>query len=105
MKTHITKLLYILLLLIAPAVVNAQGAKPTAGITGQLQNEQTKPMDYATVTLLRGKDSSVVKSTLTNDAGKYRFDNIIAGRYIIKATTVGYLPTFSPVLEVDNEVS
>jgi iron complex outermembrane receptor protein len=104
MKTHITKLLYILLLLIAPAVANAQGAKPTAGITGQLQNEQTKPMDYATVTLLRGKDSSVVKSTLTNDAGKYRFDNIIAGRYIIKATTVGYLPTFSPVLEVDNEV-
>jgi iron complex outermembrane receptor protein len=104
MKTHITKLLYIILLLIAPAAVSAQGAKPTAGITGQLQNEQAKPMDYATVTLLRGKDSSVVKSTLTNDAGKYRFDNIIAGRYIIKATTVGYQPTFSTVLEVDNEV-
>jgi outer membrane receptor protein involved in Fe transport len=104
MKTHITKLLYIILLLIAPAAVSAQGVKPTAGISGQLQNEQAKPMDYATVTLLRGKDSSVVKSTLTNDAGKYQFTNIIAGRYIIKATTVGYQPTFSPVLEVDNEV-
>jgi iron complex outermembrane receptor protein len=104
MKTHITKLLYILLLLIAPAAVNAQGPKPTAGITGQLQNEQAKPMDYATVSLLRGKDSSVVKSTLTNDAGKYLFDNIIAGRYIIKATTVGYQPTFSPVLEVHDDV-
>lgn len=104
MKTHITKLLYIILLLIAPAAVSAQGTKPTAGITGHLQNEQAKPMDYATVTLLRGKDSSVVKSTLTNDAGKYQFDNIIAGRYIIKATTVGYQPTYSPVLEVDNEV-
>jgi iron complex outermembrane receptor protein len=61
-------------------------------------------MDYATVSLLRGKDSSVVKSTLTNDAGKYQFDNIIAGRYIIKATTVGYQPTFSPVLEVQDDV-
>jgi iron complex outermembrane receptor protein len=104
MKTHITKLLYIIFLLIGPATVSAQGTKPTAGISGQLQNEQAKPMDYATVTLLRGKDSSVVKSTLTNDAGKYRFDNLIAGRYIIKATTVGYQPTFSPMLEVDNEV-
>jgi outer membrane receptor protein involved in Fe transport len=73
-------------------------------IAGQLQNEQAKPMDYATVTLLRGKDSSVVKSTLTNDAGKYQFDNVISGRYIIKATTVGYQPTFSPVLEVEDDV-
>ena len=78
MNAHITKLLYIILLLIAPVAANAQGAKPTAGsISGQLQNEQAKPMDYATVTLLRGKDSSVVKSTLTNYAGKYQFDNVI----------------------------
>jgi iron complex outermembrane receptor protein len=105
MNAHITKLLYIILLLIAPAAANAQGAKPTAGsIAGQLQNEQAKPMDYATVSLLRGKDSSVVKSTLTNDAGKYQFDNVISGRYIIKATTVGYQPTFSPVLEVEDDV-
>nr|WP_067056625.1 outer membrane beta-barrel family protein [Mucilaginibacter sp. L294] len=104
MKTHITKLLYIALLLITPIAASAQGPKPTAGITGQLQNEQAKPMDYATVSLLRGKDSSVVKSTLTDDAGKYLFNNIIAGRYIIKATTVGYQPTFTPVLEVDNEL-
>jgi iron complex outermembrane receptor protein len=105
MNAHITKLLYIIILLIAPAAANAQGAKPTAGsIAGQLQNEQAKPMDYATVTLLRGKDSSVVKSTLTNDAGKYQFDNVISGRYIIKATTVGYQPTFSPVLEVEDDV-
>jgi iron complex outermembrane receptor protein len=86
-------------------MVNAQGVKPTAGsITGQLQNEQAKPMDYATVTLLRGKDSSVVKSTLTNDAGKYQFDNIISGHYIIKATTIGYQPGFSPVLDVEDDV-
>jgi iron complex outermembrane receptor protein len=103
MKTHFTKLLYIILLLIAPAAAIAQGAKPTAGIAGQLQNEQAKTMDYATVSLLRGKDSSVVKSTLTNDAGKYRFDNINAGSYIIKATTVGYQPAFSNVLEVTSD--
>jgi iron complex outermembrane receptor protein len=104
MKTHITNLIYTLLLLLAPYIVNAQSAKPTAGITGLLQNEQAKLMDYATVTLLRSKDSSVVKSTLTNDAGRYRFDNINAGQYIVKATTVGYQATFSPVLEVRDNV-
>jgi iron complex outermembrane receptor protein len=105
MKTHITKLLYIILLLIAPAIVYAQGAKSTGGITGQLQNEQAKPMDYATVTLLKGKDSSVVKSTLTNDAGKYLFANIVPGIYIIKATTVGYQAGFSPVITIQNDVA
>ena len=103
MNTHTTKLLYIVLLLVSPFMVNAQSARLPIGVTGLLQDEQAKPMDYATVTLLRGKDSSVVKSTLTNDAGKYHFDNIAAGRYIVKATTVGYQASYSPAFDLNSD--
>ncbi|MET3977868.1 iron complex outermembrane receptor protein [Mucilaginibacter sp. UYP25] len=99
MKSHINKLLYIILLLACGYIANAQSTKP-ASVSGHLLNEQAKPMDYATVMLLRAKDSSVVKGTLTNDAGKYVFDRVTAGKYLVKATNVGYKPSFSPAFDV-----
>ena len=99
MKT--LKLLYIILFTILSTSAFAQEAKPlNATVSGTLTNEQNKPVDYATVTLLQAKDSSVVKSTLSNDAGAYAIDRIAAGRYIIKATNVGFKPGFSAAFEI-----
>ena len=102
MKTLINKLLILTtLFLLSIITVNAQAPKmATVTITGTLQNEQGKPIDYATVTLLRAKDSSVVKGTLSNDAGKYALDHIAAGNYIIAATNMGYQKSYSPAFEV-----
>lgn len=104
MKTHITKILSIILLLISGYTAKAQSTK-TATVSGLLQNEQAKPMDYATVTLLRAKDSSIVKGTLTNDAGKFLFDRIAEGKYIVKATNVGYKPAFSAAFDVAGDAA
>lgn len=83
--------------------LNAQTTSPPrATITGTFVNDQTKPVDYATVTLLRAKDSTVVKGTLTNDAGRYIFDKITEGKYIIKGTSVGYQPAFTAAFDVVN---
>jgi len=91
MKQTIIKTLYILLLLVAGAgAVSAQTAKPQVKISGSLQDEQGKPMDYATVTLLKARDSAVVKGTLSNETGAYAFDHVAVGSYIVKATVVGY---------------
>jgi outer membrane receptor protein involved in Fe transport len=102
MKTLINKLLILTTLFLTTILtVNAQAPKiAPVTIIGTLQNEQGKPMDYATVTLLRAKDSSVVKGTLSNDAGKYTLDHIAAGSYIIAATNMGYQKSFSPAFEV-----
>src|SRR5258708_1920460 len=91
MKLISTKIKYTLLLLImGTASLFAQAGKPSAKITGSLLDEQGKPMDYATVSLLKANDSTVVKGTLSNETGAYTFDHINAGEYIIKATVVGY---------------
>jgi iron complex outermembrane receptor protein len=104
MKTHITKVLYLLLLVIITGPVKAQSPKPnTVSVSGSLKNEQGKPMDYATVTLLKAKDSSVVKGTLSNDAGNYLFDHIAGGSYIVRATSVGYQTSYSTTFEVNSD--
>ncbi|MFI5139772.1 MAG: TonB-dependent receptor domain-containing protein [Sphingobacteriales bacterium] len=91
MKTFTTPILYILFLLtMSTGLLFAQTTKPDAKITGALLNENGKPMDYATVSLLKAQDSTVVKGTLSNETGAYTFDHIIAGAYIIKASVVGY---------------
>lgn len=88
MKSIFTKSLYILLLLLAG--FNAAFAQTTATVSGKLLDGQNAGMEYATVSLLHTKDSTIVKGTLTDGSGIYRFDNIKPGSYLIKATTVGY---------------
>jgi iron complex outermembrane receptor protein len=92
MKTLINNIFCTLLLVaISWSTSFAQGGKPGgAKVSGSLLNEQGKPMDYATVSLIRAADSTVVKGALSNDNGVYTFDNIRSGKYLVKASVVGY---------------
>ena len=91
MKFTIIKItFFVFLLLLTTGIVSAQSAKPAASVSGSLLDEQGKPLDYATVTLLKAQDSTVVKGTLSNQNGNYLFDHINSGSYIIRATVVGY---------------
>jgi len=101
MKTTIKKILYTLLLLtLCVGPLFAQTAKNAAGVSGVLLDENGKPMDYATVSLLKAQDSTVVKGTLSTENGAYKFDHIAAGTYIIKASVVGYQKTASGAFTV-----
>ncbi|MGF7074592.1 outer membrane beta-barrel protein [Mucilaginibacter sp. 3215] len=101
MKTIIHNIFYTLLLVaISYSVSFAQQAAPATKVSGALLNEQGKPLDYATVSLLRASDSTVVKGALSNDAGVYVFTNIKAGNYIIKASVVGYQKAVSKTFTV-----
>ncbi|SEN15336.1 Outer membrane receptor proteins, mostly Fe transport [Mucilaginibacter gossypiicola] len=106
MKTIIHNIFYTLLLVaISCGVSFAQQAPPAAKVSGALLNEQGKPLDYATVSLLRASDSTVVKGALSNDAGVYVFTNIKAGNYIIKASVVGYQKAVSKSFAVPANAS
>jgi len=76
-------------------ITQAQTPVANAKISGSLVTEQGKPADYATVSLLRAKDSSIVKSSLSNEAGQYTIDKVNPGVYLIKATIIGYNKTIS----------
>lgn len=105
MKNIFTKLyITLLLIFIATVAAKAQGFK----VTGVVQDLQGKPVEFATVSLLRATDSVIVKGTLTNDKGNYSFENVAKGDYRIKATSVGYANGLSKNLTVSgasNEVT
>ncbi|AMR31058.1 hypothetical protein A0256_06280 [Mucilaginibacter sp. PAMC 26640] len=95
---------YILLIFFIPVAAIAQPKSPPfVSINGQLLNEAGKPMDFASVTLLRVKDSSVVKGTLSTDAGTYIFDHVAPGNYLVSVSIVGYQRTISPAVEVTGD--
>jgi iron complex outermembrane receptor protein len=87
---HNIYLIYIALLALLPIAGFTQAPRPTGKITGNIVNEQNKPVEFATVSLLRAKDSSVVKGALGNDAGVYTFAQVPYGAYLVKTTIVGY---------------
>jgi len=99
MNLHLNKIYYTILLLLITGMAMAQ-TKTTAKVSGALIDEQGKPMDYASVSLLKVADSTIVKGTLSTDAGTYLLDNISAGTYIVKATAVGYSKVISAPITI-----
>jgi len=72
-------------------------------ISGISQDDQGKALSGSTVALKKAADSSVVKLSVSNAAGKYSFANIASGHYFLNISHVGYNAANSGVLEVNGE--
>ncbi|MCW3116859.1 MAG: TonB-dependent receptor, partial [Chitinophagaceae bacterium] len=77
-------------------------------ITGEVKYEKGVPMAVCTVSLLRSKDSGVVKLGLTGTGGAYQFQQVKPGNYIVQASYVGFDPArsapFSYIAQQDIKV-
>lgn len=101
MKLIHTKLLYIFLILGTASPLFAQTVGQ-AKVSGLLQDEHAKPVDYTSVSLLAAKDSSVVQGTLSTETGAYTFEHIKPGAYLVSASAVGYNKAISTVFMVSD---
>jgi iron complex outermembrane receptor protein len=90
MKPLYYKILFTTVLMLGFNTLFAQTAKPLTKVSGILAGDNGKAADYASVSLLKAGDTSIVAGTLSDEAGLYHFDHVSAGNYIIKATSVGY---------------
>ncbi|HEY0058022.1 MAG TPA: TonB-dependent receptor, partial [Flavisolibacter sp.] len=63
-------------------------------------SEAEKPVEGATISLLRSKDSSTVKLAASDKQGRFQFDEVADGKYLVSVTAVGRQKTFSPVMEI-----
>jgi len=70
-------------------------------ISGKVNGDHQKPIEYATIGLLNQKDSSLVKNTFTEANGTFLFNNIPSGNYLIRASAVGYKNIYSNGFIVD----
>lgn len=89
-------------MMLAGTVAMAQqqpgGQQQQAEILGKLIDDQTgKPVEYASVALLKSTDSTVVTGMLSKGNGDFDFRNIAPGKYILKIYFIGYETIFKGV--------
>ncbi|MEO5646970.1 MAG: outer membrane beta-barrel family protein [Chitinophagaceae bacterium] len=84
------------------------GMAQTSGkISGSIKDGGIqKTIDAASISLLRSKDSSLVKISITDKEGDFLFENVKDGDYLVMATSTGYKKTYSSNVGINgNSVS
>lgn len=99
MRRTIALLTAFLLTLTGLSVV-AQAPTGSFKIDGTIKDEKGQPLEAVTITLLQAKDSSRLQEVATGKTGHFAFDNLPAGKYLVSASSVGYILTYSQSLEV-----
>jgi len=81
---------------------SAQGllAQTNTQVSGKIAGENNSPLSSATVVLLKAKDSSLIKSAVTNSSGIFKMISLKPGSYFISATSVGYEKNSSAIFTI-----
>jgi hypothetical protein len=71
-------------------------------ITGKIFDEKKLPVEFATITLLSQKDSSLIKGEISDADGKFEMENIPSGNYILDVNFVGF-NKYSNTIELNKD--
>lgn len=96
------KILTFAFLVCSSAAASAQTLAAT--VTGSIKNGgQQEVIDASTVSLLKSKDSGLIKTSLTDKQGNFSFENVKEGTYLVMATSVGHTKVYSNVFILNQE--
>lgn len=90
------RLIFLLTFLLACYWSSAQ----TGRITGKISDAEGRSVENANVMLLRSADSALIKGTVSDSSGKYSFENIVNGGYIIMSSFAGMDPAFTQAFQI-----
>lgn len=75
------------------------------GIRGTVRNKLSlTPLEYATIILLDASNNQI-DGTFTDSCGFFNFPNLKVGRYLVKASMVGYTPALSDYIIVSSTIT
>jgi len=92
----------ILILILAAVTSLSLNAQQVNGIA---KDADGKPVNGATISLLKDTGRAILKFVVSKESGDYIFDNVKPGRYRVSASHVGFAPSISPVFEVKGETA
>ncbi len=69
-------------------------------ISGSVLNSEKKPIEAATVQLLKAENKALVKTAITDKSGIYSFEKIAEGKYIISYSATGLVKKTSEPITV-----
>lgn len=94
MKHTITQFLLYTLGVFAFSAASAQTNSGAGKLTGKVLDEKQVSLAYASVSLLKAKDSTLIKGSITEDNGTYNFINLAEGQYLVAINMIGYARVF-----------
>src|SRR5881392_2253298 len=71
-------------------------------VNGTVIDGNQKTVEASTIALLRAKDSSTVKFTAADRNGKFAFDVISNGKYLVSVSAIGHQKGFSDIFEISD---
>jgi iron complex outermembrane recepter protein len=86
-------------LLIGSLIGQAQTAG-SAKVTGTVSGTQ-KIIEAATVSLLRAKDSAVVKLAITGKSGNFEIEKVKQGSYLVSVQAIGFKKYYSETFQLN----
>jgi hypothetical protein len=75
-------------------------AQTLGKITGEVHETGNKGLNGVSVSLLKAQDSALVKVAVSDKSGRFEFDNLKEGHYLITYTSVGFEKKATPVFEL-----
>lgn len=98
------KTIFSFTLLLLLCLTSAFGQVITRGtVRGRVGASAGKSLEFATLMLLKAKDSTLVKGAISDVDGKYVFENVGAGNYIVTAQQIGYRKTYTAPFAIDEQ--
>ncbi|PWT70916.1 MAG: TonB-dependent receptor [Bacteroidetes bacterium] len=83
----------------------AQSGKEKGRISGTVSDENKKTIESASVSLLHAKDSSVVRQMAAGQGGRFEFENIKDGAYLVSVSAIGHPTYYSAAFEISSKYS
>ncbi|MFD2918612.1 TonB-dependent receptor domain-containing protein [Terrimonas rubra] len=75
----------------------------TGKITGNISNFSRAELDGAVATLLAAKDSAFIKTSFIDSTGRFEFELLKTGAYLVSISPLGYQKYYSSVIHLTNE--
>jgi hypothetical protein len=94
-KTLLTALVFFILL------SSASFAQTGGHISGEIKDIKKNSVSAASIALLLQKDSSIVKNAVTDKDGKFSLEKVPVGKYLVRASAIGYVQSLSEPVSVD----
>ena len=90
------------LILIFLSILTLSFSASAQKISGVVKDEQGKGLEKTTISLLRSKDSTVIKLAVTGKDGSFSMESA-GGSYLVSASHIGYTTRYSAVFDAKSD--
>lgn len=91
----------IICFLINPVISIAQSKITGSGVGGTVLDQEKKALDFATISLLKAKDSSLVRTAVSDQAGNFLIKDLPEEEYILTVSMVGFVKSVSEAFRIN----